>query len=103
MLEMCCSSARHAFRLSRGKKLGSLDASQVSGSNLYVARRGSSLHVCAAADRFNVARMLIEEAGADVDNAAGPQQSRPLHIAARCGLKGVCVRVRESLRAREAR
>lgn len=61
---------------------------QVSGSNLYVARRGSSLHVCAAADRFNVARMLIEEAGADVDNAAGPQQSRPLHIAARCGLKG---------------
>jgi ankyrin repeat protein len=54
-----------------------------------VARRGSSLHVCAAANRLSVARMLLEEAGADVDNGAGPQQSRPLHIAARCGLKDV--------------
>ncbi|KAK3238553.1 hypothetical protein CYMTET_51445, partial [Cymbomonas tetramitiformis] len=62
-----------------------------SGTNLYIARRGTALHVCAAADRLHVARHLIEEAGADVLSSAGPQQGTPLHIAARCGHKDICL------------
>ena len=50
----------------------------VAGMNIYVARRGTSLHVCAAADRLHVAKHLIEEAGAEVNNNAGPQVPQTL-------------------------
>jgi len=54
------------------------------GASLYIARRGTALHVCAAAARLACAQQLLE-AGAEVDSAAGAQRSTPLHIAAREG------------------
>ena len=54
------------------------------GASLYVARRGTPLHVAAAADRLGVARALLA-AGARADHAGGPHGSTPLHIACRCG------------------
>ena len=54
------------------------------GASLYIARRGTPLHVCAAAARLACARHLVS-AGADVNSHAGAQCSTPLHIAAREG------------------
>jgi hypothetical protein len=54
------------------------------GASLYIARRGTALHVCAAAARLACAQHLLA-AGAQVDSPAGAQRSRPLHIASREG------------------
>ncbi len=54
------------------------------GASLYIARRGTALHVCAAASRLDCAAALLA-AGADVRSAAGAQRSTPLHVAAREG------------------
>ena len=54
------------------------------GASLYIARRGTALHVCAAAARLDCAAALLE-AGADVGSTAGAQRSTPLHVAAREG------------------
>ena len=54
------------------------------GASLYIARRGTALHVCAAASRLDCAAALLA-AGADVSSAAGAQRSTPLHVAAREG------------------
>ena len=55
------------------------------GATVYVAKRGTALHVCAAANRLAVAKHLVEKAGADVNNAEGAHGATPLHIACRCG------------------
>ncbi len=54
------------------------------GASLYIARRGTALHVCAAAGRGACAAVLLA-AGADVCSPAGAQRSTPLHVAAREG------------------
>lgn len=54
------------------------------GASLYVARRGTPLHVAAAADRAGVALALLL-AGADANHRGGPHGTTPLHIACRCG------------------
>ena len=58
--------------------------------NLYAAKRGTPLHVCAAANRLAIARHLVVRARADVNNAEGAHGSAPLHIAARCGHREIC-------------
>ena len=55
------------------------------GASLYVAKRGTALHVCAAANRLAVATHLVEVAGADVNSPAGAHGATPLHVACRCG------------------
>lgn len=54
------------------------------GASLYIARRGTPLHVSCAAGRPGCAAALIQ-AGADVNSRAGPHGCTPLHIAAREG------------------
>ena len=54
------------------------------GASLYIARRGTPLHVAAAAGRARVAAQLLA-AGAVADSTAGAHRCTPLHIAARCG------------------
>ena len=54
------------------------------GASLYIARRGTPLHVCCAAGRLACADVIIK-AGADVNTKGGPHSSAPLHIAAREG------------------
>ena len=54
------------------------------GTSLYIARRGTPLHVSCAAGRPSCAAVLIR-AGADVNSRAGPHSCTPLHIAAREG------------------
>jgi ankyrin repeat protein len=54
------------------------------GASLYIARRGTPLHVSCAAGRPSCAAVLIQ-AGADVNSRAGPHSCTPLHIAAREG------------------
>lgn len=54
------------------------------GASLYVARRGTPLHVATASNRDVIVRLLVS-AGADVNSPMGPHEATPLHIAARCG------------------
>ena len=60
------------------------------GASLYIARRGTPLHVCAAANRIGIAKHLVCDAGADVRSQEGPQKSTALHIASRCGHLKIC-------------
>uniref|UniRef100_A0A7S3UGN9 MYND-type domain-containing protein n=1 Tax=Picocystis salinarum TaxID=88271 RepID=A0A7S3UGN9_9CHLO len=60
------------------------------GASLYIARRGTPLHVCAAASRAGIAKHLVCDAGADVRSQEGPQKSTALHIASRCGNLKIC-------------
>jgi len=60
------------------------------GASLYIARRGTPLHVCAAANRLSIAKHLVCDAGADVNSQEGPQKSTPLHVASRCGYAKMC-------------
>jgi hypothetical protein len=60
------------------------------GASLYIARRGTPLHVCAATSRLACAAELLA-AGADVRSAAGAQRSTPLHVAAREGAAQLAV------------
>jgi len=60
------------------------------GASLYIARRGTPLHVCAAASRAGIAKHLVCDAGADVRSQEGPQKSTALHIACRCGNLKIC-------------
>ena len=62
----------------------------VPGASLYIAKRGTALHVCAASNRVAIARFLIEKAGADVNSRKGAHGCTPLHIACRAGHIDVC-------------
>jgi len=62
----------------------------VPGASLYIAKRGTPLHVCAATDRAPIAEHLIDEAGADVNSPKGAHGCTPLHIACRAGFAGMC-------------
>lgn len=57
----------------------------VPGSSLYLARRGTPLHVCAATDRISIAEFLVDEAKANVNSKKGPHGCTALHIACRAG------------------
>ena len=75
---------------SQGGLGGATRVVSVPGASLYIARRGTPLHVSAAADRPSVARILLDEGGATASSSAGPHGCTPLHIACRAGHLEVC-------------
>ena len=62
----------------------------VPGASLYIASRGTALHVCAATDRPSIAEYLIDAGKADVNSPKGPHGCTPLHIACRAGFARMC-------------
>ena len=59
------------------------------GSSLYIASRGTPLHVACAAQRVHILKHMLTEDHVrerlSIDTTKGPHGSTPLHIASRCG------------------
>jgi ankyrin repeat protein len=57
----------------------------VPGASLYLAKRGTPLHVACSTNRVEVAARLIGQGKANINSSKGPHGCTPLHIACRAG------------------
>ena len=62
----------------------------VPGASLYLAKRGTPLHVACSTNRTEIAEYLVDKGQANINSKKGPHGCTPLHIACRAGFYGMC-------------